>query len=81
MNTFKNYMGKVVEAPEDHPHIVMSVDNNTIVWSSTKAGTHRIRYGLNVRQYAGKKADIKAAKEFGLCIRHWKEYENQLQPN
>ena len=63
-NKVRRYDGKMVDPPKDLKTILIST--NGVVWSRSKT-KHRIRYGLQVRDYCCPQV---AAEEFGQCIGH-----------
>ena len=78
---FPNYLGEMTQCPKDHRHEVINLGDGVIVWSSTKAGKHRVRYGLQAKDFHGGTGDVEAAQEFGYCVRHWRECEGKLLPD
>jgi hypothetical protein len=64
-----NYQGELVEAPRDLSFDVAEYGKRIVVWSR-RGKRHCVRYGLQSKFFED---DVEAAKEFGLCVRHYAE--------
>ena len=51
-----------------------------VQWSVDGRGRHAVRYGEQVHTFK-KSDDVKAAEEFGLCVRHAAECAGLLDRN
>jgi hypothetical protein len=70
----RNWQGDLVESAPDLTTTVATYADRYLVWSRHHA-LHQIRYGLQVKQFYD---SIKAATEFGMCVRHYAECEGRL---
>lgn len=65
---FANYAGEMTEAPKDLETVVAALNDESIVWSFSKATeVHQIRYCLEVNKFQS--AEM-AADDFKNCLIH-----------
>ena len=75
MKTFTDWQGRQQSAPVERGTRVAAYGADDVITWSRGSGIHRINYGLQTKNFTD---DVRAAKEFGLCVRHYAECEGLL---
>jgi len=75
-------LGLHEDPPADLPVVIADIGEGMIVWSR-KGRLHRVRYGLQVREYKQDGSDpvyaqLAASEEFGHNVRHFAECEGLM---
>ena len=72
ITSYKNYIGQIKPVKKPRPVLVAIAGDGDIFWSRSKKGNvHTVQYGLQIKDFRGPMAEVKAAEDFSSNVLHF----------